>query len=118
MYTTYVNSLYPGWMLAVNMEADLPATAMSEGWYRTLRMSREDLEYMTQDLGNHKIGDERFCLFRTTQSQVIFVSSLGGSLAAVLMLPDYQRLDSSDCAEWLKTRMASSEFCASAKSLA
>jgi hypothetical protein len=115
MYATYVNSLYPGWMLAVNIEADLPATVTSEGWLLTLRMSREDLECMTQDLGVHKISKEQFCLFRTTQSRMIFVSSLGGLLATVLMLPDYQRLNSPDCAEWLKANMISSEFRASAK---
>jgi hypothetical protein len=107
MYATYVNSLYPGCMLAVNSDADLPTVTMEEGWLLTFRMSREDLECMTQDQGAHKIDKERFCLFKTFDDRVIFRSSFGGPLAAVLKLADYQRQNASDCAEWLKTRMVS-----------
>jgi len=110
MYTTYENALFPGWMLAVNDEAELSAAMIEDGWLLSFRMSRDDLESMTQELGAHTIGDETFCLFKTGQNQKIYRSSLGGALAAALMFAEYQRQNASDCAAWLRAKMVAFQF--------
>lgn len=78
MYRIYTNDKQIGWMLAVKTEKDLPTKALDQGWVFRSRVSRGDLEDMTQILRGSKIGGAGFCLFKPLADQVIFWSETVG----------------------------------------
>ena len=96
MYTIYTNNFLPGWMLGVKCEADLPDGVKDQGWAIALRATHDDVAHLCQGISAFRIDGDRFYLFKIFDNEIVFQSTVGGSISAAAMLCDFERLHSCD----------------------